>query len=106
MSNSNIPKANPDACATPSESSAASQQNPVEMFSKMNALTHGVYAEERVLPWEDPQDLMTLRNEIWEEYQVKGRSEEETALGLVWHFWLKRRVARAVQLSYHLGLPP
>jgi hypothetical protein len=106
MSDASTPKTNSDACAIVSESPGTSEQKPGEVLSKMNALTHGVYAEERVLPWEDPQDLMTLRDEIWEEYQVKGRSEEETALGLVWQFWLKRRVARAVQLPYHLGLSP
>jgi hypothetical protein len=90
---------------TPSASAAAAQRKPEKVPPKINALTHGVYAEERVLPWEDPRDLMKLRDEVWEEYQVNGRSEEETALGLVWQFWLKRRVARAVQLSYYLGLP-
>ena len=66
-----------------------------------NALTHGIYAEELVLPWENVEDLTKLRDELWAELQPEGRSEEETALGIVRLYWLKRRLMRTSQLGFH-----
>jgi len=67
-----------------------------------NALTHGIYAEELVLAWENPGDLVTLRNNLWAELQPEGRLEEETVLGIVHDVWLKHRLMRTVNLSYRL----
>ena len=66
-----------------------------------NALTHGIYAEEIVLPWEDPKDLMKLRDDIWKTTQPEDRLQEETALGVVRLMWLKRRLMRTSQLVYY-----
>jgi hypothetical protein len=66
-----------------------------------NALTHGIYAEEMVLSWESVEDLIKLRDELWAELQPEGRSEEETAVGIVRLYWLKRRLMRTSQLGFH-----
>jgi hypothetical protein len=67
-----------------------------------NALTHGVYADELILPWENENDLIKLRDDMWAEHHPEGPTEEETALGLVHLMWTKRRLLRTTQLGFRL----
>ena len=78
----------------------AAPNTPAPQRRKKNALTHGIYAEELVLEWESADDLIKLRNDLWEELQPEGRLEEETVLGVVTQTWLKRRLMRTVALGF------
>lgn len=78
----------------------AAAKTPAPQKRKKNALTHGIYAEDLVLEWESADDLITLRNDLWEELQPEGRLEEETLLGVVNLTWFKRRVMRTEALGF------
>lgn len=82
-------------------SAALLPENSTVQKRTKNALTHGMYAEELVLPWESADDLTKLRNDLWDELQPEGCAEEETAVGIVRLLWLKRRLMRTSQLGYH-----
>jgi hypothetical protein len=76
-------------------------KTPAIQKRRKNALTHGIYAQEMVFSWESAEELMKLRDELWAELQPEGRSEEETAVGIVRLYWLKRRLMRTSQLGFH-----
>lgn len=64
-----------------------------------NALVHGVYASEFLLPWESREDLLDLHENLRVEWEPQGVTEEETVVTLAWCYWLKRRSRRAVQIA-------
>ena len=63
----------------------------------LNALVHGVYAKDLVLPWESEEDLIKLYQAYHEEFNVEGASEEEVLLDVVVCDWQQRRAAKAAQ---------
>ena len=67
--------------------------------SSKNALTHGIYAKDFVLSWEDENELWRLREGTWAELQPEGCIEEETAFAIVRLLWQKRRLARSLELT-------
>jgi hypothetical protein len=106
MSNSNnsinIDSSDAEAQANTSQvsnSASVAPKAPRVQKRPKNALIHGIYAEELVLPWESANDLKKLRDEIWAELGAEGRLEEETVLGIVYLNWLKRRAMRTAQLA-------
>ena len=48
-----------------------------------NALSHGVYANDVVLPWENEQDFKYLLESIRAEFCPSGASEEEVVFDIV-----------------------
>ena len=56
-----------------------------------NALTHGYYAEDVVLPWENQQDFKALLQAYRDEYCPDGASEEDAVFELASLHWKKRR---------------
>jgi hypothetical protein len=64
-----------------------------------NALSHGAYSSEVILPWENAQDFKDLHEELREELFASGRSEEETIFDLACLHWKKRRLNVAFQLA-------
>src|SRR5664279_1175507 len=94
-----LPKAEPvEETCEPSEVPLV-EKSGVQSPAK-NALIHGMYAEELILPWESADELTKLRNDIWDEPQPEGRAEEETTIGIVRLLWLKRRMMRTSQLGF------
>ena len=59
---------------------------------KKNALAHGVYAEDIILPWESHEEFVTLFKDLAEEFRPDGRMEEEVVLDLAHLRWQKRGV--------------
>ena len=68
---------------------------------KRFALIHGVYSDEFVLPWESPAELEQLHQELKEEWQPIGRSQEEAVVDLTRWNWLKRRATKMPQLALY-----
>ena len=99
--NSSAPSASAVGENQVEHSKTGAAKTPTMQKRVKNALTHGMYAEEIVLPWESVEELIKLRNELWMELQPEGRSEEETAVGIVRLYWLKGRLMRTSQLAFH-----
>src|SRR6266446_6521205 len=66
-----------------------------------NALSHGFYAAEVVLAWEDPEEFSKLHEALRDEYWPDGVLEEAAVFDLaIWH-WKKRRLKVGSQLAFH-----
>ncbi len=78
---------------------------PTSDFRKRNALVHGVYANDVVLPGEDEGDFEKLHADLKAELDPHGRTEEETVLeiGRLWQ--QKRRLVRLQRESFNPTLP-
>jgi hypothetical protein len=65
-----------------------------------NALRHGLYASDMVLPWENEADFKALLAEFCDEYQPLGPTEQELVIDLTRLRWIKRRIMRSAQLRF------
>ncbi len=65
-----------------------------------NALLHGVYADDLVLPWENEQDFIDLHKAFRDDLEPDGPAEEEAVLTMAGLSWKKRRLAIGSQLCY------
>ena len=70
-------------------------------LNNKNALLHGVYSRDYILPWEVEADFETLHKEFKDEWKPRGRSEEEAVLQLTLYTWLKRRLVKSAQLRFY-----
>ncbi len=61
-------------------------------LSKMNALRHGLRAEQVLVPGEDEREFADLRRCLFEDLQPEGGLEVELFYGLVLDFWRLRRL--------------
>jgi hypothetical protein len=68
--------------------------------SSKNAVSHGAYSREVVLPWENAQDFNNLHEDLQNEYFPNGRSEEEAVLELAELHWRKRRLNVGSRLAF------
>lgn len=69
--------------------------------TNQNALVHGVYASDIILPWESAEDFEQLHQELRTEWTPEGRTEEETVVTLARWNWLKHRMMRSTQMAFH-----
>jgi hypothetical protein len=67
--------------------------------STKNALSHGAYSSDVILPLENSNDFNELHQELREELFASGRSEEEAVAELACLHWKKRRLNVAFQLA-------
>src|SRR5215211_2068068 len=70
-----------------------------------NALTHGVYSSEIVLPGESEEDFIELFNAFRGELNPGTALEEEAVLDLTRLHWLKRRVIKAAKRQFGYQQP-
>ena len=63
-----------------------------------NALLHGVYSSDVILPWEKPEDFFELLNGIRANLDPKGALENEIVTDLAILRWKKRRLNGIMQL--------
>jgi hypothetical protein len=68
--------------------------------SSKNALSHGAYSSQAVLPWENEQEFKDLHEELREDFFPNGRAEEETVFDLACLNWKKRRLNIGSQLAF------
>jgi hypothetical protein len=64
-----------------------------------NALLHGVYASEVVLPWESEEDFERLYKDFKKEWAPEGPSQEQAVFSLARLHWLKHRLVRSTQIA-------
>jgi hypothetical protein len=65
-----------------------------------NALSHGAYSNQVVLPWENEQDFNKLHEELRDEFLPDGRTEEEAVFDLACLHWKKRRLNMGSRLPF------
>lgn len=65
--------------------------------SSKNAITHGFYSTNVVLPWENKQEFDDLLQAYRDEYCPDGVSEEAAIFDLVSLYWKKRRLEAGLQ---------
>jgi hypothetical protein len=73
---------------------------PVRTPASKNALVHGLYAADILLPWESEEEFETLFRELQEEWRPRGRQEMETVLSLARANFLKHRLMRSTQIVF------
>ena len=66
-----------------------------------NALTHGVYAQEVVLPWEDAQAFDNLHEELRRDLKPSGYLQEEAVRDIAKEIWRKQRLAITYALPFY-----
>ena len=64
-----------------------------------NALVHGVYAGDVLLPWDSKSDFEKLHADLKAEFSPRGRAEEEAVLDLAFLHWHKQTVWRMWQTA-------
>jgi len=57
-----------------------------------NALKHGAFSANVILPGEDPEEFNALHQSLIDEWQPAGRLEEETIHTLAECLWRKNRL--------------
>lgn len=62
-----------------------------------NALLHGLYAKDVLLPWDSKEDFLKLHEDLKAEFAPDGRAEEEAVLDLAFLHWQKRTIWRLRQ---------
>lgn len=67
--------------------------------SNRNALVHGLYAKDVLLPWESRHDFERLHSDLKTEFRPNGRAEEEAVLDLAFLHWRKNSVWRLWQTA-------
>lgn len=72
-----------------------------KMARNKNALCHGVYSEDLVLPWESLDDFENLLAGFRDEWKPNGSSEEQAVLALTHCTWIGWRAAKMAQLCFH-----
>ena len=65
-----------------------------------NALLHGVYSRDFILPWESEDDFETLHKEFRDEWKPNGRSEGEAILALTQWIWMRHRVVKTAHIRF------
>jgi hypothetical protein len=64
-----------------------------------NALVHGLYAKDVLLPWDSKDDFEKLHADLRAEFMPNGRAEEETVLDLTFLYWRKQTLWRMWQTA-------
>ena len=72
--------------------SSGPKTQPGKSLSKLNALKHGLRAEQVLVPGEDEREFADLRQGLLEDLRPEGALEIELFHGLVVDFWRLRRL--------------
>ncbi len=64
-----------------------------------NALVHGLYASDIILPWKSEEVFACLFRELKAEFMPSGRQQMETVLSIARLNFLKHRLMRSTQLA-------
>jgi hypothetical protein len=72
---------------------------PNRRWKKPNAQKHGVFSNAPIIPGEDPREFQQLLEEVAEEWQPDGTTEQDAVLTIAKGMWLKRRFQRFVEVQ-------
>src|SRR6516165_1832629 len=61
---------------------------------RKNALKHGAFSDDLILPGESKREFSSLLQRLFDEWKPNGALEEDTVLTLAKHIWSKRRLER------------
>lgn len=64
-----------------------------------NALLHGLYSRDVLLPWDSREDFEKLHDDLKAEFSPHGRAEQEAVLDLAFLHWRKQTVWRLWQTA-------
>jgi hypothetical protein len=67
---------------------------------RKNALSHGAYAQDTVLPSESMDDFVALHKALQTDLESDGVAEEEVLLGMAGLYWKRRRLESWASLAY------
>jgi hypothetical protein len=70
------------------------------MKANRNALVHGVYANDIILPWERREEFDALLNGIRLDFKPRGTTEDDIVFGIAVLLWRKRRVNWLLQFEF------
>ncbi len=84
-----------------SEQPSSEQPNSKQAKQAQNALLHGIYARDLVLPWESEDEFSKLHGSIQAELNPAGPLEDQVIFDITRLHWLKRRVVRASQIDFY-----
>ena len=73
------------------------KSNETKNVGNRNALLHGLYARDVLLPWDSKEDFLKLHEDLKAEFTPDGRAEEEAVLDLAFLHWQKRTIWRLRQ---------
>jgi hypothetical protein len=68
--------------------------------SNKNALVHGVYSSDVVMPWEKAEEFNELLKGIRLDFMPNGTTEDDIVFGIADLCWKKRRINRMQQLAF------
>ena len=86
---------NSDTASSPETETDSKPSNP------KNALVHGFYAEDVLLPWELKEDFEDLLAGLQEEFRPDGRMEKEILVDLAHLRWQKQRLRKMWHAAAH-----
>lgn len=66
---------------------------------RKNALVHGIYSSDVVLPWEDAEDFKEILNGLRRDFQPVGTFQDLAVFDIAHKKWIKKRVRSAMQLA-------
>jgi hypothetical protein len=78
-----------------------SKPAPATESRKKNALIHGIYGKDILLPWESREDFEKLLAELQDEFQPRGRMENEIVFDIAHLRWQKDRVHQMCIAAAH-----
>jgi hypothetical protein len=76
---------------------------PTKSTASKNALIHGVYASDILLPGESEEHFDELHQALRRDLNPESPLEEEAVLDIVRFHWLKRRAIKAAKGEFHEG---
>ena len=77
------------------------EKRPGSKNSTKNALVHGLYAKDVLLPWDSKDDFVELHTALRAEFNPHGCSEDEAILGcFAFQYWHKRTIWRLWQVGF------
>jgi hypothetical protein len=95
-----VPDDKPEQSDPSSNTENSSDNHPARTPASKNALVHGLYASDILLPWESEEEFETLFRELQEEWRPVGRQEIETVLSLARLNFLKHRLMRSTKIVF------
>jgi hypothetical protein len=66
-----------------------------------NALTHGIYGKDILLPWESRQEFEELLADLRDEFRPDGRTEDEIVFDMAHLRWQKYRLRQMYIAAAH-----
>jgi hypothetical protein len=84
-----------------SNSDCAKVSKRVSKPRKKNAMAHGIYGEDVLLPWESRKDFERLLTDLREEFRPDGRMEDDIVFDLAHLRWQKYRLHKLYAAAAH-----